>query len=386
MTLIHQEVVLSDQGTSVKRGQLLFEEGQTLDRVYVIQKGQISLNVVRNGMKIEIAQMRPGTMIGDEALFHNTKAFYNAEAMSPVSFLEVPYSVLKKQYEGAQGGVKMLIKSFSDELKTFRQKAKSLGLENESTPCPDKLVPRLFSSVSLIAQHLGKVNEEGNMELDWAAMKLYGTRFFMETPKRMTEVLKLLSKLGYIKLFYELNDDEIEELATIQFDKIEAAEEFAQFYQYYLYKGGKSESIIVDRTAILLAKGFAECSEDLDSDFRGAVLLDYVKIVSHLLEEYQINLNANHINLLEKKGLFIKLMNQDDGVKMSFDRNEFLEAQKNWEVLYEIKQWNDKGSVDLEDDSLYAVDKPVELKCPECEEPIGEASKFCSECGYKLAA
>ena len=126
---------MSNQVKTIKRGETLFKEGDNLDSVFLIQKGQVEFNLNRNGKKIEIAQVRTGQIIGDESLIQNSKAFYTAEAVSQVSFLEVPYSVLKMQLDTVPGGIKMLVKSFTDELKQFRQKAKSSGLEQESTPC-----------------------------------------------------------------------------------------------------------------------------------------------------------------------------------------------------------------------------------------------------------
>jgi hypothetical protein len=379
-------ILVSNQVKTIKRGETLFKEGDNLDSVFLIQKGQVEFNLNRNGKKIEIAQVRTGQIIGDESLIQNSKAFYTAEAVSQVSFLEVPYSVLKMQLDTVPGGIKMLVKSFTDELKQFRQKAKSSGLEQESTPCPDKLTPRLFCSISLIAQHLCKKNEEGNNMLDWPAMKLYGVRFFMETPKRMIEALKLLSKLNYVELKYEKNEDGVEEIDEIQFDKIEAIEMFAQYFQYHLYKGGRSESLIADRKAIHLVKSFISLSEDEETDFRGAVKVDFNSTVAHLKNEFQIDFNSTHIDILEKKGLFIKRLNEKEGVSLSFDKNEFLETLSNWEVLYEIKLWNEKGFVDIADDSLYRMETASEIACTDCGSPIDDGHKFCPECGFKLVA
>jgi hypothetical protein len=55
--------------------------------------------------------------------------------------------------------------------------------------------------------------------------------------------------------------------------------------------------------------------------------------------------------------------------------------------LREVDKWNEKGFVDLNEEVI-ALKKREKSKhgCPQCGQETSEAAKFCSECGYKIAA
>ena len=49
-------------------GDILFEEGETADKAYVIQSGSILITAIRDGVEIEIARLGRGEFVGEMAL------------------------------------------------------------------------------------------------------------------------------------------------------------------------------------------------------------------------------------------------------------------------------------------------------------------------------
>ncbi len=101
-----------------------------------------------------------------------------------------------------------------------------------------------------------------------------------------------------------------------------------------------------------------------------------------------MTLNNDHFSRLEQKGVFVKRAARTDGVVvMQFEVKELSNVLKSWKVLREIEKWNEKGFIDLnEKEEVKKKLAPGAQACPQCQNEIAAQAKFCSECGYKVAA
>lgn len=372
----------------LKRGEVLFKEGDVPSAVYMIQSGKIGLMLERGGKKrLEVFTLGPSQVLGEGGLFSTAKQEFTAEALQETKLLEVPLDMMKAQFEKSPPGVKLMVKSMVEDMKQTRKQMKTIKMEAEKTPCPQGLVHRLFTELHLIARHIGK-KDPANPDviiLAWNALKLYSNRFFGESPQRMRSLMDLLAKLKMAELKIEKPEDsEAEELTEIKLSKVQIYEDFAEFFQYHLFKGSRAEAIFVDPLGLKVAKAIYEVSEGAEVDHKGASKMDYGKVVAEIKSKFNFDLKANHLDAIEKKGLFAVRKSFDDGrVELSFDRNEFGKMSVFWGILLEIDKWNEKGFVDLnEKEEVQAAANA----CPQCSSPINEKNKFCPNCGCKLEA
>lgn len=395
-----------DQGRRLKKGDVLFSEGDVLDKVFVIQSGRVSINLVRSGRTISLEEIGPSQLIGEQAVTGNGKATFNAVATSEVRVLELPATVLKDQIENSAGGVKLMSKSMGDEIKRLRHTLRGHVMEADTAPCPQKMIPRVFTLLNLVARHSGEhfdaQTEEAPQEftmngkkeepryqksgyvLKWSTVRVFTTRMFLESINRVQGVVEVLTKLGYASMHWEESEEEegVQELVEICIHDVDFIEQFAEFYQYNYFKGGKAEILYVDSMASKVAEALVGVSEGVEPDRRGTVQLEYQEMLQNIKDRYRFDLSTNLISNLEKKGLFVKRTTRDEGVYLSFDLSEFQLVAKFWQVITEIDQWNDTGSVDMTVTIDGAADG--ELKCPDCDVEITADQKFCMECGCKL--
>ncbi|MCB0363076.1 MAG: hypothetical protein KDD35_10155, partial [Bdellovibrionales bacterium] len=314
----------------------------------------------------------------------------SAEALGPTKVMEVPVEVFKAQVDSAHPGVKLLVKSMVEETKTNRQTIRSLKMEKDNSPCPQFSIPTLFCLLGLVARHSGHPSEEEptKVKLDWTVLKIFTTRMFKESLIRMQSVVELLVKLGKAEIHWEKNEDDIDEIVSLTLFDVALIEDFAEFYQYNIYKPGKSEVIYVDALAIKAATALVEVVKDEPLDFRGAVKLEYDHVLKQVKELFRFDLKTLHLDSLEKKGLFVKRQPNDKGqVFLSYDKVEFQNMLRFWQIINEIDKWNQKGFVDLnEKPDTYEDLGANALVCPSCKGSLNETNKFCPSCGIKLAA
>lgn len=375
-----------DNQKRFKKGEIVFKEGDPSQFIYIIQSGRLALNVDRGGKKFEVTQLGPSQVIGEQALFSSAKQMFTAEALQETKVMEVPADLLKAQFEKTPPGMKLLVKSLVDETRQSRQALRSLKMETEKSPCPQISIPRIFSLLNLVARHTGKVQEDPKaIEVDWGVLKLYTARLFAESPQRMRSLLDLLSKLGHVELKISKNEDGVEELQKALVHNIQFIEEFAEFYQYNLYKGVKAEVIYVDPLAFKVAKAFVTMGKDLEVNHKGAVSLEYDALIAEMKKAYRLDLKSTHLDLLEKKGLLVARKSKETGVFLEFDKVEFERIAGFWAVIHEVDKWNEKGLVDMnEKDESQADDSGTQ--CLQCNGSIQDEHKFCPHCGFKLAA
>jgi len=391
-----------EAGKKLKRGEILFKEGDTPQSIFIVQSGKIGLMVERNGKFLEIVSLGPNQVFGEQALFSTGKHAFTAQALQEAKVMEVPVEMMKQQFEKAPPGVKLLLKSLIDETRVSRQNTKTLKMETEKSPLPQGLIHKIFTEVHLIARHIGKRGkpaetlkpgeqpkpyEPGPNEftVSWSALKMYSTRFFGESPQRLRHMMDLMYKLKFADLKIGKSEEGEETLLDVHFFDVQLCEDFAEFYQYHLYKGSRAEAIYVDPLALKVAKALVEVSAGAPVNHKGASQVDYQVVLNECKTKYRIDLKNTHLDALERKGLFCVRKSFDDGrVELQFDRNEFVKMAHFWSIIFEIDKWNDKGFVDLHEKEEAAAGSDTE--CVACHGKIDNSHKFCPHCGHKLVA
>lgn len=371
----------------LKKGEKLFEEKDTLDKVYLVKSGRLTVFIERNGKRIEIGLLTTGHVVGDKALYVNGRAGFCVMATQESSVLEVPVTMLKPHLEGGHPVMKMLLKGLSDRIQEMQKTLMSGKMEGDILPCSERQVTRVFSVIAFYAAQSGIKDEKtGMVTVSWNAMKMFATRMFLESPVRLQQAVELLTKLKYTEMVYKRDEIEDEDvLSDIKISNVEFIREFADFYQYNYYKGGAGEILKVDETVMKIVKAVNEIAKEVEADRRGAAEMSYDKFAAEMKSKYKMELKPMHFDMLEKKGLFLTRKARDEGVLLQFDKKEFLKVFTYWQILQEIDKWNAQGFINMkEEQEKAAAEAPT--ACPECGVEVQAAHKFCAGCGFKLAA
>ena len=373
----------------LKRGEILFSEGDKADFAFLLQNGRITLYLLRNQKKIPVGQVKAGSFAGFEGFFGSTKYPMSAEADIPSDVIEVPVAAIRPQIEASSNILKTVTKSICEQLRLAQADIKSLRMEQDNSPCPQMFIPRVFGAINLIARRSGKVGSEGELTVAWTTMRILATRVFLESHVRTENCLKLLMKLGYVNLVYTKNEDDQEVLDTVVIKDIQTIEDFCEFYQYHLFKPGHSEVIYVDKLANTVAKAFLKMTEGQEADRLGTAKLDFNQVVTSLKNDFEVNFNPTLINLLEKKGLFMKRSSSEENSKevtISFDKKEYQNICKFWNLIDEIDKWNLRGMIVMQEEQAKpAASGAGKESCSQCQAKVQQSQNFCPQCGQKLA-
>lgn len=373
-----------------KKGEVIYKDGEKITAVYLIQSGGASQCLIRGKKNIDLFQLGASHILGDQVILGQTTHPTSAIATTETKVLEIPVEALKSHYEGAPQMLKVIIKSLADRLRLAMNDVRSTKLEKDSSPCPEDQVAKVFGAVFHTANHKGDKSQAGRVIVDWGLMKQYSQRVMGEGPKRLEQAINILVKLKLA--LYEMgkpadNPEGADEIQKVHFLDLALVESFFEFYQYYYFKGGRSDLLKIDELCQQMLEGLLKLAENQEVDRFGIVGVDFAKFSEYCKNELSINLNNDHFARLEGKGVFMKRKNSPTGVLLQFEIKEFRSISQSWKMIREIEKWNEKGFVDMDEKEEKGKKKVSSgLSCPACSVELQAGAKFCSECGHKIVA
>lgn len=376
------------QVRTFRKGDVIFREGDKINFVHMIQSGSVSLCLMKNKKHIDLFLLGPTSVLGEQIIAGTTTYLTSAIATVETKVLEVPAELFKVQFDALPSSMKMLAKSLVDRLKTASADVRNSKTEKDAVPCPEDQVAKVFGSLYHAIRHKG-VDSNGELTVDWVALRQYGQRIFGESHKRTEQTCQILVKVKVGEFLMEPPVDDPEgapEIRSFKLKKAGALEAFFEFYQYYYFKGGKSELLKVNEDCFMVLKQLLNLSAKETPDRFGVVSLDFTTVLDSFRDDLGIQLGNGHFSLLETKGLFAKRKtNSENKVLLQFELKEFATQLEIWRMLREIEKWNEKGFVDMAD-----IEEPTRKKvatgkeCPACKAEVQAQAKFCGDCGHKL--
>ncbi len=107
---------------AVKKNELLFEEGDYPDAMYLVKSGQFSVFVKEGDLEKEVSLAGIGCLIGEMGLFDKQLRSAGARATTDSSVVVLPYTQLEAQLAELPEWVKITMKTLSQKLRTTNKK------------------------------------------------------------------------------------------------------------------------------------------------------------------------------------------------------------------------------------------------------------------------
>jgi CRP-like cAMP-binding protein len=377
------------QTKKFKKGDLLFQESETIESIFIIQSGKVKTYLQRPKTTIELQQINAPSVLGENLLLTPSgKHTYCCSALSEVTVIEIPAEGLRGLIESSNQIIKFVVKALLEQIKTANSIIKTLKLENDNSPCSDELVSRLFGGIYHFINHTGEVQKDGRIACTWSQMKQYTFRIFNLNQEKVENACNILVKFKMAEFLFEKNEDEPnspEQLTKIFFTDIKKIESFYDYFQYYFFKSGKQDFLRVDETLFNLVRGILKATELEIPDKQGLIRAPLNTVLEFIKANYNITISATQWTLLDQKGLFTKRQEINSIFIIIFNLEEFQRSYNAWRFIREINKWNQTGNVNPKDPEFPILAKnPTDLKCPQCHSNIQTQQKFCGQCGAKI--
>lgn len=214
----------AEQETSGKSGlrrlkpaEVLFNDGEAADSLFIIQKGQIRLFKPKGKGFVEIAVLRAGEVLGEMAYFDNNSAgggkrSCSAAALVPSEAIEISFNAFAKTMAGLNPWFKTIINTLAERLRKTNSRVRELesnqvssyGSKKGYTFLRNADVVKILSIVFLTVKSHGE-DKEGLNLVHKNTLRFYTNDVFNLQEVQVEEMLSILENLGHMEVMADKN-------------------------------------------------------------------------------------------------------------------------------------------------------------------------------------
>lgn len=200
----------------LKSGEILFNENDPADSLYIIQKGQIRLFKPKGKGFIELAVLRAGEVIGEMAFFDTeggSRRSCSAQAIAATEAIEISFKALDKTMATLNPWFKTIIETLAQRLRKTNARVKELesnqvggGYGKEKGPEYHYFrgvdIVRMMSVIFLSVKSHGTLTANG-LEMHKNLLRYYAIDIFALAESKYEELLILLGQQELIKMIQD---------------------------------------------------------------------------------------------------------------------------------------------------------------------------------------
>ncbi|WP_408097475.1 Crp/Fnr family transcriptional regulator [Peredibacter sp. HCB2-198] len=196
-----------------KPGEILFNDGDAADSLFIIQKGQIRLFKPKGKGFIEIAVLRSGEVIGEMAYFDEDgsgkKRSCSASAITPVEIIEISFSAFGKTMSSLNPWFKTIINTLVTRLRKSNARIRELEDNQASVSYSGKHsgyefikpieVMRILGTLFLVFKAHGEV-KGSTFTINKKTLNLYTQDLYTIMEVKQESVINILVALGWMEI------------------------------------------------------------------------------------------------------------------------------------------------------------------------------------------
>ncbi|MCK5884284.1 MAG: cyclic nucleotide-binding domain-containing protein [Bacteriovoracaceae bacterium] len=258
----------------MKPGEVLFNEGDQADSLYIVQKGQLRLFLKKGKGFVDIAVLHPGEVLGEMAYFDEKSRTRSCSASAIVTteLVEISFNAFGKTMKNLNPWFKTIINTLADRLRSTNAKVKELETSQVSIGRGDKAsqykffnnvdIVRLLSMIYMVFRAHAKT-EEGCYVINLKTVKYYATEIFAISEAKVLEFVNLLEEEGSVEIIADAN----------KLPNVIRTKNYTRFYEWMAFLQG--ERLTADDRKIV----FHERCEKILS--RAFTMMDPAKVDKH---------------------------------------------------------------------------------------------------------
>jgi len=318
----------------IERDHYLFREGDPPDAMYVIKSGKFAVVKTKASSEIVLAEIGPGSMVGEMAFFDNKPRSASVKAMKDSEVIALPYKALHAQFQNFPEWCKAIMRTVNDHLRNANQRIKQLE-KNESTETelfPPHTITKLISILCLVGHKYGKHSDEDKgLVINGALLRNYTIQVFQEATHKMQKLMTVLSDLQFMKV--EDIGEGRQKIVVYQPDFLFA---FAEWYNEWLFKK-ETDRVVIKEEEIKILKGILHFAKNAPVDSKGLKKINLHNIQNESMKELGYLIKTEEIqSLVEKKIVSEPMMEEGGGLTVTAQIEELEKITPFWEIIYTL--------------------------------------------------
>lgn len=107
---------------SIKKDEVLFEDGDVADAMYIVKSGMISIIISDDKVQKEVSRVSTGQLIGEMSLFDKRFRSATAKAITNAELVKLPYSKLEAELATMPEWVQVTLKTLVQKIRDANKK------------------------------------------------------------------------------------------------------------------------------------------------------------------------------------------------------------------------------------------------------------------------
>ena len=334
---------------NLKSGEVLFNEGEVADSLFIIQKGQVRLFKPKGKGFIELAVLRSGEVIGEMAYFDEDgsgrKRSCSASAINAVEIIEISFVAFGKTMQSLNPWFKTIINTLVTRLRKMNTRIRELEDNQTSLSYGNKAVSyefmkpievmRILGTLFLVFKAHGELKQQAFV-LNRKTLTLYTQDMYQIMEAKLESIIDLLVKLGWMDIL----QDEEKFPNVLHLKNIEIIRQLFIFYNSERHLPEDKKMRIGEKCEILIAKMIEKASVNPLVDIPNLKVIDnvapkfskYYKLTS-ILDEFKAKSILIHVDHLEDGkdiGLFGEAVMKEGDIMVETD---FQKIQKLYPII-----------------------------------------------------
>lgn len=320
-------------GKKVLKDTYLFRDGDPPDAMYIIKSGGFAITKAKGNSEITLAEIGPGAMVGEMALFDRKPRSANVKATKDSEVIALPYDSLTTQMEQLPVWVRAIMKTLNENLREANKKIKTLENPNQDEErFPPHVVNKYISIINLVGHKYGKP-EGDSTSINSHLLRNYTIQIFQEATNKMQSVVGALAELEYLKI-----EDRGDGTQKITITNPQSLFGFVDWYNDWLFRQEKDRMAPLREEEVRVLQGVLLFARRAEADKKGFHKINLNDVQNESMKETGNLIRVDDVNsLIEKKYLTEKIMDEK-GVYIMVSLGEVEVFAQNWGLVNNLKK------------------------------------------------
>ncbi len=324
---------------SLKKGEILFREGDPSDCMYVIKSGRIAITKAKGSSEIELAELGPGDMLGEMAFFDNRPRSAGAKAKADTVVIVLPFKALHAQFKTLPEWIKAIVKTVNNHLRAANQRIKNLeqASSDEEQFFQPHTVTRLCAILVLVATKYGE-NDETGVVVPSGTLRRFTIQIFQQPTHKMQTLMEILASQNYLTI-----EDLGEGRQKLTILRLNDLSDFVEFYNDYLFKE-ESKRTTIEQKELRVLRALVFYGGKAQANEKGEVAVNITAIQNDSMRDLGNVISVNDYATLMEKNVVGDTVSEKGFVSLKFNYKEVSRIFPYWELIHTLANYRGSRS------------------------------------------
>ncbi len=322
------------EGKKLAKDHYLFREGDAPDAMYIIKSGGLAITKTKGNSEIILAELAPGAMVGEMALFDMKPRSASVKATKETEVIALPYESLTKQMEQFPVWLRAIMKTLNENLREANKKIRLLENANpDEERFPPHIINKYISILNLVTHKYGKPEADGGLSVSSYLIRNYTIQIFQEATNKMQSVVNVLTDLGYVA--QEDKGDGSQKVTNLKPQELFS---FVDWYNEWLFKQEKDRLPAMTEQETKVLQGILLFAKKVPANNKGLHKVNLNDVQNDSMKETGNLIRVDDVNsLIEKKYLTEKIMDEQ-GVYIMVELGYVETLANHWMTVNTLKK------------------------------------------------